>query len=196
MPVQNPSITHEFQSSDPGERAKEMTPKVPSPRYPSAKFPIGKTKKKCPLQPCLLCPCWGWSSVGAKERLQEEKADPGHLDKSLQGSSPARLHPRDKREAELLRGTDTALISSCAGAVTVARAAEAAQGSREGGGGDGDVSIPKCSREISPEQLLDEGAAPRVYFTQGTGKRFSILKWEINPAEGPWGGGGDIIEVL
>lgn len=45
----------------------------------------------------------------------------------------------------------------------------------------------KCSREISPKQLLEEGAAPLVYFTQGTGKRFSILKWKINPAGGPWG---------
>lgn len=52
----------------------------------------------------------------------------------------------------------------------------------------------KCPREISPKQLLEEGATPLVYFTRATGKRFvilfffSILKWKINPAEGPPGG--------
>lgn len=125
------------------ERAKEMTPEVQCPRYFSTKFPWD-----CPwrnenalLHPSFPCSCRGWS---AKELLQEEEADPGHLDKSLQGSRPARLLPRDKREAALLRGTDTGLIS-CAGFITVAREAKMGQGGRrEGGSSDGAVSIPKC----------------------------------------------------
>lgn len=90
-------------------------------------------KQKCPLRPSLHSSCWGRYSAGAKELLQEEEADPGHLDKSLQGSRPARLLPRDKREAALLRGTDTGLISSRAGAVTVSREAKTGEGRREGG---------------------------------------------------------------
>lgn len=170
-----------------------MIPTVPPPRYFSTKFPrdCPWQNEKCPLHPSFHRCCWGWRSAGAKELLQEEEADPGHLDKSLQGSRPARLLPRDKREAALLRGTDSGLISSCAGAVTVSREKRRARGGgREGGGRDGPVSIPKCSREISPKQLLEEGATPLVYFTRGTGKRF-FLSWsgKLILQKGPGGCG-------
>lgn len=69
--------------------------------------------------------------MGAKELVQEEEADPGHPDKSLQGSRPARLLPRDKKKALFLRGTDTRLISSYAGSVTVSWKAKMGEGGRQ-----------------------------------------------------------------
>lgn len=102
--------------------------------------------------------------------MQEEEADPGHLDKSLQGSRPARLLPRDKRKALFLRGTDTGLISSCAGSISVSQ-----RQAREGGSSNGAVSVPKHPTKISPSQLLKEGAVTRVYFAQETGETFFHL---------------------
>lgn len=161
-----------------------MTPKVPSPRHFSTKFPWDcpwrNKNALCTLLPRLLLGMVQRSCCRRKRQIQGTSINPcrAHVQ---------RLLPRDKREAALLRGADPGLISSCARAGTVSREPRPARGGRREGGSDGAVSIPKCSREISPKQLLEERAAPLVYFTRGTGKYFSILKWKINPAEGPWG---------
>lgn len=173
--VQHHSITQSREQ----ERAKGMTPKVPSPRYFSRKFPwdLPLAEQKRPLPPSFHCSCWGWRSAGAKELLWEEEADPGHLDKSLQGSRPACLLPRDKREAALLRGTDTGLISSGAGAVTVSREAKMGERRREGGRRWG-CQHPKMFPGNQPQAAAGGRSSASCLFYTGSWKAFFCLEVE------------------